>query len=56
MTLFDAEWIQRFADAWNADSELTGALEKIGFNSVIGYGFTGGRTRRGVSSPWKKVA
>jgi len=48
MSLFDADWMQRFADAWNADSELVGALEKIGFNSVIGYGFTGEDAPRGV--------
>lgn len=39
--LFSNEWMERFADAWNGEPELAGALEKIGFNSVIGYGFLG---------------
>ncbi len=39
--LFSAEWMAKFKDEWNSDPELAGALEKIGFNSVIGYGFDG---------------
>ncbi len=31
--------MKRFQDAWNAEPELAGALEKIAFNSLIGYGF-----------------
>lgn len=30
-----------YAAAWNAEPDLAGALAKIGFNSVIGYGFAG---------------
>ena len=39
--LFSAEWMNQFAEAWNAEPELGDALAKIGFNSVIGYGFPG---------------
>jgi len=39
--LFSEEWANGFKDRWNADSDLAGALEKIGFNSNIGYGFDG---------------
>ncbi|MCO6412169.1 MAG: hypothetical protein J5I92_05440, partial [Thiogranum sp.] len=37
--LFSQEWMNGFKDRWNADRELSGALEKIGFNSTIAYGF-----------------
>lgn len=37
--LFSPEWMQAFAEQWNAEPELADALAKIHFNSVIGYGF-----------------
>ncbi|MGD8644874.1 MAG: SCP-2 sterol transfer family protein [Chromatiales bacterium] len=37
--LFSAEWMEEYMKAWNAEPELSGALEKIDFNSTIGYGF-----------------
>lgn len=37
--LFSADWMKSFMDEWNAESELSGALAEIGFNSTIGYGF-----------------
>jgi hypothetical protein len=37
--LFSPEWMQTFAEQWNAEPELADALAKIHFNSVIGYGF-----------------
>ena len=46
--LFSPEWMERFRDAWNAEPALSGALGKIGFNSIIGYGFRGEPTPRGV--------
>ncbi len=46
--LFSAEWMEGFKEAWNAEPELAGALEKIGFNSVIGYGFQGEDSPRGI--------
>jgi hypothetical protein len=46
--LFSADWMQRFLEQWNAEPELSGALAKIGFDSVIGYGFPGDDTPRGV--------
>ncbi len=37
--IFSEEWMGRFQKLWNDDPELAGELEKIGFNSAIGYGF-----------------
>jgi len=39
--LFSAEFMDEFGKAWNAEPDLGDALAKIGFNSVIGYGFQG---------------
>ena len=39
MALFDDAWMKGFQEKWNAEPELAGALQKINFNSVIGYGF-----------------
>ncbi len=46
--LFSEEWMRSFMEAWNGEPELAGALEKIGFNSVIAYGFDGEDAPRGV--------
>jgi hypothetical protein len=46
--LFSEEWMQSFMNAWNAEPDLSDALAQIGFNSVIGYGFDGEDTPRGV--------
>ncbi|MDJ0870185.1 MAG: SCP-2 sterol transfer family protein [Gammaproteobacteria bacterium] len=46
--LFSEEWMKSFMEAWNGEPELAGALEKIGFNSVIAYGFDGEDAPRGV--------
>jgi hypothetical protein len=46
--LFSDEWMQSFKDQWNAEPDLSDALAKISFNSVIGYGFPGEDTPRGV--------
>jgi len=46
--MFSDEWMKGYMEKWNADPELAGALEKIGFNSVIGYGFDGEDKPRGV--------
>ncbi len=37
--LFSAEWMQHYAQKWDAEPELADALAKIHFSSVIGYGF-----------------
>ncbi len=39
--LFSDEWMKQFQQEWNEEPELSGALEKIAFDSVIGYGFKG---------------
>lgn len=41
MAMFSEEWMSSFMDKWNSEPELAGALEKIGFNSTIAYGFDG---------------
>ncbi|ABK45737.1 conserved hypothetical protein [Magnetococcus marinus MC-1] len=46
--LFSEEWMQRFAEEWNKEPELAGALEKIGFTSSIAYGFDGEEKPRGI--------
>lgn len=46
--LFSAEWMQVFKDEWNKEPELADALQKINFNSVIGYGFDGDEQPLGV--------
>ncbi len=45
--LFSEEWMNSLMTAWNDEPELAGALEKIGFNSVIAYGFDGEDAPRG---------
>ena len=46
--LFSDEWMKSFMDAWNKEPELHGALAKIDFDSVIGYGFQGDDSPTGV--------
>ncbi|MCU7959985.1 MAG: SCP-2 sterol transfer family protein [gamma proteobacterium symbiont of Bathyaustriella thionipta] len=46
--LFSDEWMKSFMEKWNADPELSGALEQIGFSSVIAYGIDGEDQPRGV--------
>ena len=46
--LFSSEWMNSFKEQWNAEPDLSDALAKINFNSVIGYGFEGEDTPRGV--------
>jgi hypothetical protein len=48
MALFDADWMANFAEAWNNEAELSGALAEIGFSSIIGYGFPGDDSPTGV--------
>jgi len=46
--LFTDDWMKSFMDEWNAESDLSDALAKIDFNSVIGYGFHGDDAPLGV--------
>lgn len=46
--LFSNEWMQSFKEQWNAEPELSDALARISFNSVIGYGFPGEDKPHGV--------
>ncbi len=45
--LFSEEWMAAFGEAWNGEPDLGDALAKIGFNSVIGYGYPDEDTPRG---------
>ena len=46
--LFSDEWMKTFMTEWNNEPALAGALQKISFNSVIGYGFQGDAGPTGV--------
>lgn len=46
--LFSADWMRAFASAWNAEPALRGELERVGFNSTIGYGVADEAEPRGV--------
>jgi hypothetical protein len=46
--LFSEDWMNDFVSHWNAEPELSDELSKIGFNSVIGYGFDGDSDPKGV--------
>ena len=46
--LFSSDWMSSYQEFWNAEPELSGALGKINFNSVIGYGFKGEAEPKGV--------
>lgn len=46
--LFSEDWMKGFQQAWNDEPGLAGELEKINFNSVIGYGFAGDDKPTGV--------
>jgi len=37
--LFNDIWMKKYQSIWNKDPELSKALEKISFDSTIGYGF-----------------
>ncbi len=40
--LFSQEWMEKFMEEWNKEPEIVDTLEKINFNSTIGYGFDDG--------------
>lgn len=46
--LFSEQWMNRFHEEWNKESDLAGALAKINFNSTIAYGIDGEAAPRGV--------
>jgi len=45
--LFSDDWMKKFQQEWNNEPELSDALGKIEFSSVIGYGFKGDDQARG---------
>jgi hypothetical protein len=46
--LFSDDWMKGFQGAWNDEADLAAALQAIGFNSNIGYGYKGEDKPRGV--------
>jgi len=46
--LFSDAWMKRFQEEWNNEADLSDALAKIHFNSLIAYGFEGEAQPRGV--------
>ena len=46
--LFSSDWMAKYQDVWNGETELSDELAKIGFNSVIGYGFDGDDAPKGI--------
>ncbi len=45
--LFNDKWMKKYQQEWNKDPELSDALKKISFNSIIGYGFPDENKPRG---------
>ena len=48
MDLFGEAWMGKYKDAWNATGEVSDALAKINFDSIIGWGIAGEAKPRGV--------
>ena len=46
--LFSNSWMQAFADAWNADTEMTASLGAEKFSAVIGFGCNGDASPVGI--------
>jgi len=46
--LFSEEWMKSYQAVWNGEPGIANDLEKIGFNSIIGYGFKGDEKPTGV--------
>ncbi len=46
--LFSDEWMKSYQAAWNNEPGIASELEKIGFNSKIGYGFLGEEKPRSI--------
>jgi len=46
--IFSADWMASFQNIWNSQPGLSDELEKIGFSSIIAYGFLGDDGPTGV--------
>lgn len=46
--LFTDDWMKSFMEEWNNEADLSAALAKIDFCSVIGYGFAGDDAPLGI--------
>jgi hypothetical protein len=38
--LFLREWVEGFANRWNADSEMVAPLGAMGFSAIVAFGYT----------------
>ena len=46
--IFSSDWMQGFAQAWNADAEMIDNLAAAGFTSTIGFGCSGDEQPVGI--------
>lgn len=46
--LFSESWMHALKEKWNRDSSIFEPLQKVGFKSIIAYGFQGEVAPRGV--------
>ena len=37
--MFSDDWAQQYVAAWNANEDITSTLAKVGWSSVVGFGF-----------------
>jgi len=37
--MFSDDWAQQYVVAWNANEDITSTLAKVGWSSVVGFGF-----------------
>ena len=45
--LFSQSWMKDYMKMWNSDADLTNALAKLNFTSVIAYGLQNEKSPRG---------
>lgn len=48
MELFNNDWMGKYKEIWNSTGDVSDALAKINFDSVIGWGIVGEEKPRGV--------
>jgi len=48
MELFNDAWMGKYKEIWNSTGDVSDALAKIDFDSIIGWGIAGEKFPRGV--------
>jgi hypothetical protein len=46
--IFAEQWMRKFMDEWNKETELASELLNLNFNSTIAYGFAQDENPRGI--------